>query len=92
MCVHISSWIVKELRFAFPEGPLEPWTIPQIEAVAEWVHQQWKTGDRVLIRCQAGLNRSSLATALALMTDGLSADEAISFSTYKRGTTQALDN
>ena len=65
------------MRFAFPDGPLEPWTIREIEAVADWVHAQWKTGDRVLIRCQAGMNRSSLVTALVLMKDGLSADEAI---------------
>jgi hypothetical protein len=71
------GWLVKEMRFAFPDGPLEPWTIPQIEAVAEWVHQQWKAGDRVLIRCQAGMNRSSLVTALVLMREGMSVDAAI---------------
>ncbi|MEI6761076.1 MAG: dual specificity protein phosphatase family protein [Betaproteobacteria bacterium] len=71
------GWLVKEMRFAFPDGPLEPWTIREIEAVADWVHAQWKTGDRVLIRCQAGMNRSSLVTALVLMKDGLRADEAI---------------
>jgi hypothetical protein len=71
------GWLVKEMRFAFPDGPLEPWTIPHIEAVAEWIHQQWKAGDRVLIRCQAGMNRSSLVTALVLMREGMTADAAI---------------
>jgi hypothetical protein len=71
------GWLVKEMRFAFPDGPLEPWTITEIEALADWVHRQWKTGDRVLIRCQAGMNRSSLITALVLMKDGMSANEAI---------------
>ena len=71
------GWLVKEMRFAFPDGPLEPWTIKEIEAIAEWVYAQWKAGDRVLIRCQAGMNRSSLVTALVLLKDGLSADEAI---------------
>jgi len=65
------------MHFAFPDGPLEPWTIPQIEVVAGWVHRQWKARDRVLICCQAGMNRSSLVTALVLMKDGLSADEAL---------------
>jgi protein-tyrosine phosphatase len=65
------------MRFAFPDGPLEPWTVPEIEALADWIHKQWKAGDRVLIRCQAGLNRSSLVTALVLMKEGMSADEAI---------------
>lgn len=71
------GWLVKEMRFAFPDGPLEPWTIKEIEAIADWVYAQWKAGDRVLIRCQAGMNRSSLVTALVLMRDGLCADEAI---------------
>ena len=71
------GWLVKEMRFAFPDGPLEPWTIPEIEALADWIHKQWKAGDRVLIRCQAGLNRSSLVTALVLMKEGMSADKAI---------------
>jgi protein-tyrosine phosphatase len=31
----------------------------------------------VLIRCQAGMNRSSLITAMVLMKEGLSSDEAI---------------
>jgi hypothetical protein len=34
-------------------------------------------GERVLIRCQAGVNRSGLVTALVLMLDGYSAREAI---------------
>ena len=71
------GWLVKEMRFAFPDGPLELWTIKEIEAIADWVHVQWKAGDRVLIRCQAGMNRSSLVTALVLLKDGLSADGAI---------------
>ena len=78
------GWLVKEMRFAFPDGPLEPWTIPQIEAVAEWVHQQWKAGDRVLIRCQAGMNRSSLVTALVLMRDGMNPEDAIELIRNKR--------
>ncbi|CAN2190024.1 PTP-IVa domain containing protein [Candidatus Nanopelagicaceae bacterium] len=71
------GWLVKEMRFAFPDGSLEPWTVKEIEAIADWVYAQWKAGDRVLIRCQAGMNRSSLVTALVLMKDGLSAAEAI---------------
>ena len=71
------GWLDKEMRFAFTDGSLEPWTIKEIEAIADWVYAQWKAGDRVLIRCQAGMNRSSLVTALVLMKDGLNADEAI---------------
>ena len=71
------GWLVKEFRYGFNDGPLDPITIPEIEAVATWAFAQWKSGDRVLIRCQAGMNRSSLVTALILMHDGKSADQAI---------------
>ena len=37
----------------------------------------WKAGKRVLIRCQAGINRSSLVAALLLIRDGYSARRAI---------------
>ena len=78
------GWLVKEFRYAFNDGPLLPSTIPQIEAVATWAHAQWKSGDRVLIRCQAGINRSSLVTALVLMRDGKSAEEAIELISQRR--------
>jgi hypothetical protein len=79
LCAHSlpMGWLVKEFRYAFNDGPLDPITIPEIEAVANWAYAQWKSGDRVLIRCQAGMNRSSLVTALILMHDGKSADQAI---------------
>lgn len=41
------------------------------------VRPQDEAADRVLIRCQAGLNRSGLVTALVLMLDGHSATEAV---------------
>jgi protein-tyrosine phosphatase len=44
---------------------------------AEWAHQSWSSGQRVLIRCQAGLNRSGVVTALVLMLEGWSPREAI---------------
>lgn len=43
----------------------------------------------MLIRCQAGMNRSSLVTDLVLMKDGLSADEAIALIRQK-GVSTAL--
>jgi protein-tyrosine phosphatase len=78
------GWLVKELRYPFPDGPIDPATIPEIEALAEWAYSMWKSGERVLIRCQAGMNRSSLLTALVLMRDGKSADEAIALIKERR--------
>ena len=45
---------------------------------------QMAAGKRVNIRCQAGLNRSGLVTALTLMISGLSADQAIDTLRAKR--------
>lgn len=50
----------------------------QVEALARWVNVCRKTGT-VLVHCQAGLNRSGLIAAAALMLSaGCSADLAIS--------------
>jgi protein-tyrosine phosphatase len=40
-------------------------------------HSDWKAGKKVLIRCQAGINRSGLITALVLIRDGHTPREAI---------------
>ena len=71
------GWLVKELRFGFADGPLTPEIIEEIEHVAEWAYLEWKKGRRVLVRCEAGLNRSGLVIGLILMQDGMSAKEAI---------------
>ena len=78
------GWHVNELRYAFADGPLEPETVSEIEAVADWAHAKWKNGDRLLVRCQAGLNRSSLVIALILMREGMSAEESITLIRSKR--------
>ena len=51
---------------------------------ARWAHQRWASGQQVLIRCQAGLNRSGLLTALVLMLAGLDAADAIDLIRAKR--------
>lgn len=78
------GYLVKEFRYAFADGPLDPVTIPEIEEIAKWAYSRWKSGERVLIRCQAGMNRSSLITSLVLMRDGMSPEEAIAIIRTKR--------
>lgn len=48
----------------------------QVPLLAAWVNQCRKTGP-VLVHCQAGLNRSGLVVATALMLDGYTAGRAI---------------
>lgn len=55
-----------------------------VDGLAAWVLTLWKGGLTVLVHCQAGLNRSSLVVARALMLDGMTADEAISTLRTKR--------
>lgn len=55
----------------------------QVDKIARWINECRKTGT-VLVHCQAGLNRSSLVAARALMLDGMTADEAITTLRTKR--------
>lgn len=56
----------------------------QVEDIARIVHEARAEGKTVLVHCQAGLNRSSLVAARALMLDGMTADEAITMIRLKR--------
>ena len=58
-------------------------TFDQVDELAAWVDERRKTGP-VLVHCQAGLNRSSLVVARALMLSGMSADDAIATIRKKR--------
>lgn len=71
------SWEVEELRYGFGDGAVELIDLDRLLRAASWAHARWQAGDRVLVRCQAGLNRSGLVTALVLMLAGRSAAEAI---------------
>jgi hypothetical protein len=64
------GWEVEELRYGFGDGALHGDDLARVLRAATWAHARWQSGDRVLIRCQAGLNRSGLVTALVLILDG----------------------
>lgn len=55
----------------------------QLYVLAQMVNN-FRTKGKTLVHCQAGLNRSSLVTALALILDGMRADEAIELLREKR--------
>lgn len=79
-----ANWGVEERRFGFPDANIIEEYIPTILELAQWAHSKWTAGKKVNIRCQAGLNRSGLVTALTLMISGMSADEAINTLREKR--------
>jgi protein-tyrosine phosphatase len=54
-----------------------------VDEIARWVNVCRKTGP-TLVHCQAGLNRSSLVVARALMLDGSTAGDAIALIREKR--------
>ncbi|MEN9692362.1 MAG: hypothetical protein RLZZ330_6 [Actinomycetota bacterium] len=71
------DWFVKELRFAIYDHDIEHFDLEELFSVVKFAHADWKKGKRVLVRCQAGLNRSGLVTALILIRDGYTPQEAI---------------
>jgi hypothetical protein len=71
------DWGVEELRYGFYDAHPKHADMTRVIRAARWAHERWTGGDRVLIRCQAGLNRSGLVTALVLMLDGWTARDAI---------------
>lgn len=77
---------VHETRFAFYDGDMSDFDVTaDLLPIVEQAHAEWKAGKRVLVRCQAGLNRSGLVMALVLMRDGYSAEDAIAKIRDQRG-------
>lgn len=79
-----APWGVQEVRYGFPDGPLRDHDLQMAVQIAKDAHAQWRSGTQVLIRCQAGVNRSGLVSALVLMIDGLSAPDAIALLRNRR--------
>lgn len=81
-----ASWNVKEIRYGFADGDMSDFSPEDdLELLVREAHRDWKAGKRVLIRCQAGLNRSGLVMALVLIRDGYSAADAIELIRSRRG-------
>lgn len=72
-----AGWFVKELRYPIYDAEMSRIDLNRLFTTAQFAYNEWAEGKRVLIRCQAGWNRSGLITALVLMLDGIPATEAI---------------
>ena len=79
------GWLVKELRYGFPDGPIDAEIYEEIERIADWAFVEWKASGKTLIRCQAGLNRSGLLIALVLHRDRIPMEKIINLIREKRG-------
>ena len=71
------GWGVEELRYGFADASVKHFDTDRLLRVSKWAFERWNAGERVLIRCQAGLNRSGLVTALTMMHAGYEPAEAI---------------
>ena len=85
------GWGVKEHRFAFLDSDMNDFDVTELKELVEIAHRDWKAGKRVLIRCQAGWNRSGLLMALTLIKDGFEPQEAIDLIRERR-VPEALSN
>lgn len=79
------DWFVKEFRFGIYDNDMKDFQTDELHDIVVAAHRDWKKGKRVLVRCQAGINRSGLVMALMLIREGYSADDAITLMRGKRG-------
>ena len=77
------DWLVEEYRWGIFDGGEAP-NVDKIRDAVVWAHKRWKSGDKTLLRCQAGLSRSTFFTALVLVRDGWEVQQAVDHIRRKR--------
>ena len=80
-----ADWQVQEFRYGVPDASIGDIDLSRLHQAVQFGYDRWKAGDRVLIRCQAGLNRSGLVLALILIKDGIAPEDAINLIRTHRG-------
>lgn len=78
------GWFVKELRYCVYDSIIGELNQTELFSIVRFAHAEWKNGKKTLIRCQAGLNRSSLVTALVLIREGYTPEDAVALIRKKR--------
>jgi hypothetical protein len=78
------DWFVREYRYGVYDSKVDDLDLDKILDLVDMIHSEWKAGNRVLVRCQAGWNRSGLVMAMVLQKEGYSAREAIALIRGKR--------
>ncbi len=87
-----ADWHIQEFRYGVPDASITEIDLQRLRQAAEFGYARWKAGDRVLVRCQAGLNRSGLVSALILIKDGATPQEAIDVIRTHRGPDALFNN
>ena len=72
-----ADWRVQEFCYGIYDSAISDIDLDRLKQAVQFGYNRWLSGDRVLVRCQAGLNRSGLVTALIMMSTGLDAETAI---------------
>jgi protein-tyrosine phosphatase len=67
-----------------PTPDTHPLTLEQLKEGTEWILQQIRDGQKVLIHCEHGVGRSVLLTCAALVRDGYTAETALRLVEAKR--------
>jgi len=80
-----ADWNIQEFRYGVPDASIKDIDLDRLRQAVNFGYDRWKSGDRVLVRCQAGLNRSGLVLALILIKDGLTPIEAVARIRDNRG-------
>jgi protein-tyrosine phosphatase len=80
-----ADWNIQEFRYGVPDASITDIDLDRLRRAVDFGYDRWKQGDRVLVRCQAGLNRSGLVLALILIKDGLTPQDAIARIRDNRG-------
>jgi protein-tyrosine phosphatase len=76
---------VKEFRLGFEDQETLDVDLTSLYQLVQLAHTEWVSGNRVLIRCEGGWNRSGLVTALVLMMTGELAKDAVAELRSQRG-------
>lgn len=76
---------VEHYRYPIPDGDLTFDELTAVRDAAKAVVVWVRAGKKVLVRCQAGYNRSGLVVAFALMELGYTAEEAVALIRKARG-------
>ena len=65
--------------YRIADADLDPGHHSKLDYLAERVETDVRSGKKVLVRCQAGINRSALVAGLTLLRMGLTVDEALAW-------------